>query len=75
VHYSPEDGIYAYFRFNEKEKYWIILNKTEESISVNPQKYKEHLHEKAKLYDVLENKFFERQISIPGKGFRILKVD
>jgi hypothetical protein len=33
------------------------------------------LHEKAKFYDVLENKFFERQISIPGKGFRILKVD
>jgi glycosidase len=75
VHYSPEDGIYAYFRFNEKEKYWIILNKNEESTSVNPQKYKEHLHEKAKFYDVLENKFFERQISIPGKGFRILKVD
>jgi glycosidase len=75
VHYSPEDGIYTYFRFNEKEKYWIILNKNEESTSVNPQKYKEHLHEKAKFYDVLENKFFERQISIPGKGFRILKVD
>jgi glycosidase len=75
VHYSPEDGIYTYFRFNENEKYWIILNKNEESTSVNPQKYKEHLHEKAKFYDVLENKFFERQISIPGKGFRILKVD
>lgn len=75
VHYSPEDGIYTYFRFNEKEKYWIILNKNEESTSVNPQKYKEHLHEKAKFYDVLENKFFERQISIPGKGLRILKVD
>jgi glycosidase len=75
VHYSPEDGIYTYFRFNEKEKYWIILNKNEESTSVNPQKYKEHLHEKTKFYDVLENKFFERQISIPGKGFRILKVD
>ena len=75
VHYSPEDGIYTYFRFNEKEKYWIILNKNEESTSVNPQKYKEHLHEKAKFYDVLENKFFERQISIPGKGFRFLKVD
>jgi glycosidase len=75
VHYSPEDGIYTYFRFNENEKYWIILNKNEESTSVNPQKYKEHLHEKTKFYDVLENKFFERQISIPGKGFRILKVD
>ncbi|HLO44833.1 MAG TPA: glycoside hydrolase family 13 protein [Leadbetterella sp.] len=75
VHYSPEEGIYTYFRFNENEKYWIILNKNEEQISLNTQKYKEHLPEKAKFHDVLENQTLENQISIPGKGFRILKVD
>ena len=75
VHYSPEDGIYTYFRFNEKEKYWIILNKNQEAISVNTQKYKEHLPENATFFDVLENQKLQNQITIPGKGFRILKVD
>lgn len=75
VHYSPEDGIYSYFRFNEKEKYWIILNKNQDQITMNTKRYNEYLPVTATFFDVLENKNLENKIIIPSKGFRILKVN
>jgi len=37
MHFAPQDGIYAYFRYNDKETVMVILNKneTEKTLSTN----------------------------------------
>ncbi|WP_255065793.1 glycoside hydrolase family 13 protein [Lacihabitans sp. LS3-19] len=72
--FAPENGLYSYFRYNEKEKYWIIFNKNSEETTVDLKRYKELLPENPSFFDVLENKAFGEHLSIPAKGFRILRV-
>jgi glycosidase len=75
THFAPENGIYSYFRYNEKEKYWIILNKNEENSKIELGKYKEILPQKPTFTDVLSKQKFNTEIEIPAKGFRILRVE
>lgn len=75
MHFAPENGIYSYFRYNEKEKYWIVFNKNSNEVMMDLTRYKEILPTKASFTDVLENKKFDTNLSIPARGFRILKVN
>jgi hypothetical protein len=74
IHYAPEGGIYSYFRFNEKEKYFVVLNKNDKEISLDLGRYKEMLSAKPIFEDVLDGSRFQNEVRIPSKGFRILKV-
>jgi neopullulanase len=74
VHFAPEGGIYSFFRFDKNDKYWIVLNKNSKEVTLNLDKYKELVPQKAELFDVLENETFKNSVVVPAKGFRILKV-
>jgi glycosidase len=74
IHYAPEGGIYSYFRFKEKEKYFVVLNKNDKEISLDLGRYKEMLSAKPIFEDVLDGSRFQNEVRIPSKGFRILKV-
>ncbi len=75
THFAQENGIYSYFRYNEKEKYWIILNKNKENSRIELDKYKEILPQKPAFTDVLTKQKLNSEIEIPAKGFRILRVE
>ncbi len=74
IHFAPEDGIYSYFRFNEKEKYFVVINKNDKESSLNLVKYKGMLPNKPSFEDVLDGGQFQNEVRIPAKSFRILKV-
>lgn len=77
VQFAPEKGLYVYARFNVKEKYLIVLNKNAGTEGLDPAKYGEVLKEATRLTDVLTGETFPAggQITVPGTGFRILKVN
>ncbi|MCF8326578.1 MAG: cyclomaltodextrinase C-terminal domain-containing protein, partial [Leadbetterella sp.] len=74
IHFAPEDGIYSYFRFNEKEKYFVVLNKNDKEASLSLERYQGMLPNKPSFEDVLDGSHFQNEVRIPAKGFRILKV-
>jgi glycosidase len=74
IHFAPEDGIYSYFRFNEKEKYFVVLNKNHKEVSLHLEKYKGMIPDKPSFEDVLDGSEFQNEVRIPAKSFRILKV-
>lgn len=73
IHFAPNEGIYTYFRYNSKEKYWIILNKFDTEKTLLVSDYQEVIPKNAIFEDVFSEKI-EKTVSVPAKGFRILKV-
>ncbi len=56
-HYIPEDGLYVYFRYNEKESVMVILNNNDiESRTVTKNKYIESLRGFSKGYEIITGK-------------------
>lgn len=41
VHFAPENGIYVYFRYNEDKAVMVILNKNDNDIILNTDRFKE----------------------------------
>lgn len=41
IHYSPKDGVYAYFRYNENEMVMVVFNKNESEYQVDKSRFEE----------------------------------
>lgn len=41
MQYLPEDGLYVYFRYNDKQTIMVVMNTGKEEKTVNPSKYTE----------------------------------
>ena len=56
-HYVPEEGLYVYFRYNEKESVMVILNNNEkESRTITKERYLEALDGFNSGYEVITGK-------------------
>jgi neopullulanase len=58
-HFAPTDGIYVQFRYNEKQKIMVVLNKNKEAKTLNLSKYKEISTPNFIAKDVINNKNLE----------------
>ncbi len=59
-HYIPEDGLYVYFRYNDKETVMIVLNNSEnESRTITKQRYLESMEGFTKGYEVITGKVID----------------
>lgn len=72
-HFAPENGIYTYFRYNEKDKVWVILNKGNEPQTLKFSDYSEILKPNEDFTDILDKSTWSKEVVIPAKGFRILE--
>ncbi|HAG16112.1 MAG TPA: alpha-amlyase [Bacteroidales bacterium] len=59
VHFSPENGIYVYFRFDSDKKIMIILNKNKEDKLLNLNRFDEIIGPCAKGMDILTEQDFD----------------
>ena len=58
-HFAPTDGIYVQFRYNEKQKVMVVLNKNKESKTLNLSKFQEILATNFTAKDVINNRSLE----------------
>lgn len=78
VHYGkllqfvPEDGVYVFFRYDEKQKVMVIVNKNEQPYSLKLDRFAEALQGATQAYDVLGGKPVSLQSGAlalqPGQG-------
>ena len=77
MQFAPEDGVYSFFRYNEKEKVMIIFNKNDKETVVSMDKYNEMIGDKSNAFDVLNDRRFslESTLRIPPKTALILEIN
>ncbi len=76
-HYVPEDGLYVYFRYDNRESVMVILNNNDaKSHSVTKDKYIESLNGFSKGYEVISGKTIDDLTSfeIPPKTAMIIDL-
>jgi glycosidase len=56
VHFAPFDGVYVYFRYNKEKIIMAVMNKNDQQVIVDANRFAEILKGKTNALDVLSNK-------------------
>lgn len=74
-HYAPEKGVYIYFRYNDEKRIMVILNKNNNEVSLNYNRYYEMLAGYTYGTDILNNVSYElKDLNIPARSPMILEL-
>lgn len=76
MNFLPENKVFTYFRYNEKEKVMIILNNNEKPQTIDTKRFLEMIPEKFNAKEVISGKEISvnGKIEIPAKNSLILEI-
>lgn len=76
MQFIPEKGVYTYFRYNDKESVMVMLNPSNEAVSIATDKFAERLQNYQKATDILTQQTFDisKSITVPAKGILIMEL-
>jgi glycosidase len=76
LHYTPENGIYVYFRYDQRKMFMMILNKNKTETSLATGRFHEMLAAHATATDVISGKTFDlgSAFSVPARSPMILEI-
>lgn len=60
MHYVPEENVYTYFRYNDKECVMVIINASQQAKKVKWERFAEHLSDKADGIDILNQEIIKK---------------
>lgn len=64
THYVPENDVYVYFRYNDKEKIMVIINNNEAERTLKIERYAESLNGKTTGTDAMTGKTYDLKNNI-----------
>lgn len=75
-HFVPQENVYVYFRYNEKESVMVILNNGDKAQEIKPERFQESLGNFTAGKDAISGKTIsvKSTISIPAKSAYILEL-
>ena len=76
MHYIPENNVYVYFRYNDKESVMVIINNNTDKHKININHYKESIKNYQTGTDVITGKqiSLKDDIEIDGKSALVLEL-
>jgi glycosidase len=76
THYIPENNVYVYFRYNEKETVMVVINNNPEKQILKTNRFKENIQNFKSGKEVLSGKIVDlnTEIEIEGKSALILEL-
>ena len=76
THYIPENNVYVYFRYNEKETVMVVINNNSEKQILKTNRFKENIQNFKSGKEVLSGKIVDlnTDIEIEGKSTLILEL-
>ncbi|PCJ38663.1 MAG: alpha-amlyase [Alphaproteobacteria bacterium] len=76
MHFIPENGVYVYFRYDDKDKVMVVLNKNRNATSLNMARFSEMLKDHIKATDVITGKTVNvsQEISLMPRSVMVLEV-
>lgn len=78
IHYAPQkNDVYVYFRYNDKQKVMVLLNKNSESVTLDMKRYSQMTADKFKAKDVISDKEIrvENELTVLPKTAMILEIE
>ena len=76
-HYAPQiNDVYVYFRYNDKEKVMVILNKNAENVKLDMNRYNEMIPDTFRARDIISGKELDVKnvLSVSAKTSMILEI-
>lgn len=75
-HYLPENGVYVYFRYNEKGSVMVVLNNNEKQQTLDVKRFNESLKGFSKANEVLSGNeiSLDASLTVPAKSPLILEL-
>ncbi len=76
THYIPENNVYVYFRYNEKESVMVVVNNNEEKQNFKTNRFAENIKKYQSGKDIFTETTFDlhNDITIEGKSVLILEL-
>ena len=76
MHYIPENNVYVYFRYNDKESVMVVINNNTDKHKININHYKESIKNYQTGTDVITGKpiSLKDDIEIEGKSALVLEL-
>jgi glycosidase len=76
MHYDPLDGCYVYFRYTDREKVMVVLNKNAKAVALDTRRFKEMLDVGAVGTDVIsgERHAMGPTLNVPARSALILEL-
>lgn len=76
MHFAPFDGIYSYFRYDEKEMVLVILNKNKSEIEISTNRYQEILKGAKSGKNILDDReiSLENNIKVAAESALIIEI-
>ena len=76
MHFVPENGTYAWFRYDADSTVMVVINKNDGETVLDLARFAEVLHTPAAALDVLTGKEVKlgASVKLPGRSVRIFEV-
>jgi glycosidase len=75
-HFVPQDGLYVYFRYNEKETVMVVLNKNSEEMTLSTERFKEAMGGFKSGKDIVHSKEIIdlSSLAVPARSAMIIEL-
>jgi glycosidase len=76
MHYAPERGTYTYFRYDERRKLMVAMNKSREAVTLPTARFHEMLAGITSARDVLSGHTVDlhESLTVPARGVLLLEL-
>ena len=76
MHYIPYEGVYVYFRYDEKQTIMCVMNTGSEEKTINTQRFKERVKNHTKAYNIVTGVTFDisKEIKIGPNYLLIMEL-
>jgi len=76
THYIPQENVYVYFRYDDKETVMVVVNNSAEAKTVKTNRFQENIKNFKSGKDVLSGKSVDlsSEISLDGKSVLVLEL-
>ena len=76
LQYAPENGVYVYFRYDEKQTVMCVMNTTDGQQTIDLSRFSERIKDYTKAYDVATGVEFALQptLSLGGKYLLVMEL-
>jgi len=76
MHFRPENGVYTYFRYNDKDSVMVILNKNKDETTLELARFSERLEGFNRARDIISGQIFalDGALQLPARSPLILEL-
>jgi glycosidase len=77
LHFAPFNDVYVFFRYTEKEKVMVVLNRNEQSFSIDPARFKEIIGNARTAKNILtgQSLLIQQKFDMPAKSALVFEID